>query len=210
MNYEIYAFGSITRGEISPSSDVDILVIDSDGNNSRFPGDWSVYSRKTIEMYYRTGRLFAWHLHLEAVRIYPKTGTSFLSKLGAPSPYASASDDISDLRLLLEGSISELQSGTPNQVYELGLVYTAIRDIAMAASWSILGSPSFSRYAPYEISPTCPLPRLAYEVAMNSRHAATRGAHMPLDYDVTTRAVQTSPILEWVESVRTTSCQTRS
>ena len=73
MTHEIYIFGSMTRGEVSPSSDADVLVIQDDSNQSLFPPSWSVYSKKTIETYFSTGRLFAWHLHFEAVRVYPKS-----------------------------------------------------------------------------------------------------------------------------------------
>lgn len=205
MTYEIYAFGSVTRGDVSPSSDVDILVLDDIPSSSRFPRDWSVYSKATVSKYYAAGRLFAWHLHLEAVLLHPAGGSGFLAKLGAPSRYATAANDIADLRVLLSSSIAEIRRGSQSQVYELGLVYTALRDVAMSASWQLLGRPLFSRYAPYEINPPCPLPRFAYETAMRSRHASTRGAPQPVDCNSAAGAVLASPLLEWLDLIGSTA-----
>ncbi|WP_367114239.1 nucleotidyltransferase domain-containing protein [Limnohabitans sp.] len=201
MKHEIYIFGSMTRGEVTSSSDSDVLVIQEYTEPHLFPPSWSVYSRKTIETYFAAGRLFAWHLHLEAVQVYPRTGPGFLKDLGEPAPYSSVAEDIAELRFLLENSILELQRNSPSPIYELGLAYTAIRDIAMAASWSMLAKPSFSRYAPYELPVRCPLPLTVYETAMRARHASTRGTAEPRDYDLAVRHLKATPILEWVESI---------
>jgi len=210
MTHEIYIFGSMTRGEVSPSSDADILVIQDNPHSDSFPPSWSVYSKKTIETYFASGRLFAWHLYLEAVRVYPLSGQGFLAELGEPAAYRSLAEDLADLRLLLENSLLELQNDSPSQIYELGLAYTAIRDIAMAASWSLLAKPSFSRYAPYELPVQCPLPLADYETAMRARHASTRGTPEPRGYDLAAYHLMASPILEWVESVRSEACPTHS
>lgn len=208
MTHEIYIFGSMTRGEVSSSSDADVLVIQDNSEPDSFPPSWSVYSKKTIETYFATGRLFAWHLHLEAVRIYPRSGSGFLALLGEPAPYSSLAEDLADLLLLLENSMVELRNDSPSPIYELGLAYTAIRDIAMAASWSMLAKPSFSRYAPYELPVRCPLPLAVYETAMRARHASTRGTAEPSEYDLAANHIKASPILEWAESVRSEACPT--
>lgn len=208
MSHEIYIFGSTTRGDVSPSSDVDVLVIPEDNSNSEFPTAWSVYSKETLRSYFDSGRLFAWHLHLEAIRIFPRSGMSFLSELGPPSSYKTAATDISDLQLLLEQSLSELRRNTHSPVYELGLVYTAIRDIAMAASWAMLGNPSFSRYAPYQLPEKCPLPLDVYESAMRARHASTRGTPEPTNALDAALTIQRSTVLDWTASIRRKTCQT--
>lgn len=207
MSHEIYIFGSAIRGDVHTFSDVDVLVIPDAPSEVKFPSTWSVYSRQTIKSYFELGRLFAWHLHLEAVCIFPRFGANFLSEIGPPSPYTNAATDISDLQILLEKSLLELQMGTPNQVYELGLVYTAIRDIAMAASWPLLGKPSFSRYAPYQLPEPCPLPLAAYETAMIARHASTRGTPEPTDIHTATLYIGKSAIFDWAESIRRKTCQ---
>lgn len=208
MKHEIYVFGSMTRGEVSSSSDADVLVIQDNSESGSFPPSWSVYSKKTIEAYFAAGRLFAWHLHLEAVRVYPRSGSGFLADLGEPAPYSSVAEDLADLRFLLENSILELQNDSPSPIYELGLAYTAIRDIAMAASWSMLAKPSFSRYVPYELPVRCPLPQAVYETAMRARHASTRGTAEPRDYALAAKHLKAAPILEWAELVRSKTCPT--
>ena len=208
MRHEIYIFGSMTRGEVSSSSDADVLVIQDTSEPDSFPPSWSVYSRKTIETYFATGRLFAWHLHLEAVRVYPRSGSGFLADLGEPAPYSSMGEDLADLRFLLDNSKLELQNDSPSPIYELGIAYTAIRDIAMAASWSMLAKPSFSRYAPYELPVRCPLPPAVYETAMRARHASTRGTAEPRDYDLAANHLKATPILEWADLVRSKACPT--
>jgi len=108
MNHEIYIFGSAVRGEVSPTSDIDVLVIPTEGSRADYPASWSVYSREIIESYFRAGRLFAWHLHLEAQRIVPSEGEPFLARLGAPAPYASAQSDIADLESILKDALLEI------------------------------------------------------------------------------------------------------
>lgn len=202
MNHEIYIFGSAVRGEVSPTSDIDVLVIPAAGLRTDYPASWSVYSPKIIESYFRAGRLFAWHLHLEAQRIFPLEGTSFLAQLGEPAPYASAQSDITDLERILNDALLEIRAGSNSLIYELGIAYTAIRDIAMAASWMLLETPSFSRYIPYTLPVACPLPIDAYRGTMLARHQATRGTAYPFDSEAVAAQLIASPILDWVGNLR--------
>ncbi len=202
MNHEIYIFGSAVRGEVSPTSDIDVLVIPTDGSRTDYPASWSVYSPEIIETYYRAGRLFAWHLHLEAQRIFPLEGESYLARLGAPAPYDSAQSDIADLEGILRDALSEIRAGTNSLIYELGISYTAIRDIAMSASWMLLETPSFSRYAPYVLPTACPVPIDAYRGAMLARHRATRGTAFPFDSEVAAAQLIASPVFDWISNLR--------
>lgn len=62
----IYVFGSTCRGDILPSSDVDLLAI-VDGYDSRFdPNIYSIYSYQRIKEIWDEGNPFAWHLSLES------------------------------------------------------------------------------------------------------------------------------------------------
>ncbi len=202
MNHELYIFGSVARGEASPTSDVDILVLPFTSDRSQFPADWSIYSPELVKKYFRKGRLFAWHLHLEARCIFTPNETPFLEALGAPAPYSTMTQDINDLANLLREAIQEIESGTNSLVYELGIAYTAIRDIAMSASWALLGTPCFSTCAPYELPIPCPLPSIAYESAMLARHSSTRGSDINIDLDRTAQEIVQAPWKQWVESLR--------
>ena len=144
MNHEIYIFGSVARGEVSSTSDVDVLVIPrGPGPQESYPAAWSVYSTTTVESYYRQGRLFAWHLHLEAKCVFAPGGANFLDSIGPPAPYATYREDISDLEAIMGEALAQIRNGTNSLIYELGLVHTAIRDIAMSASWRTLPPRTF-------------------------------------------------------------------
>ena len=150
MNHEIYIFGSTVRGESAIDSDIDVLAIPSDGETaSSYPPTWSVYSRDTLADYFAQGRLFAWHLYLESRVVFSASDRPWLQSIGAPAEYTTAKTDIETLGGLLRRSVSEIKKGTPSLVYEMGLIYTAVRDIAMSASWKLMGKPCFSRRAPY-------------------------------------------------------------
>ena len=202
MNYELYVFGSVARGEVSPTSDIDILVLPFTNDRSLFPPDWSIYSPELVREYFRKGRLFAWHLHLEARCIFTPNKIAFLDGLGTPAPYSTMAQDIDELENLLKDAIGEIKSGTNSLVYELGIAYTAIRDIAMSASWTLLGAPCFSKRAPYVLPIPCPLPSIAYEDAMLARHSSTRGVEIHIDLDRTANEVVQAPWAQWVKSLK--------
>jgi hypothetical protein len=202
MSHELYIFGSTTRGDVSPTSDVDILVLPFTSGKSNFPENWSIYSPNLIQSYFNQGRLFAWHLYLESQCIFTPNGTPYLDTLGAPTEYSTKREDIEHLRLLLRNARDELSSGTNSVIYELGIVYTAVRDIAMSASWDLLEHPSFSRNAPFELPIKCPLEFSVYEQAMRARHSSTRGTDMPVDLKEVTLQILRAPLDEWIEELR--------
>jgi len=202
VTHDIYIFGSAVRGEISSSSDIDVLAVPLGNCRGEYPISWSVYSPEIIQSYYSAGRLFAWHLHLEAKCIYSASAIPFLAGLGAPASYSSARTDIDDLERMLRESLLEIASGTNNLIYELGIAYTAIRDIAMAASWKMMDRPCFSRIAPYLLPVTCPLPADAYHGAMLARHSSTRGIGLDTDATQIAKALLASPVLHWVNEIR--------
>lgn len=202
MIHDLYIFGSAARGEVSPTSDIDVLVIPLSNSQSGYPDAWSVYSPAIIQSYFKSGRLFAWHLHLEAKCIHSVHSTPYLSSLGAPAPYSSAGEDIDELEGMLRDSLSEIQSQTRNLVYELGIAYTAIRDIAMAASWALLDRPCFSRNAPFFLPSPCPLSEEVYKGAMLARHSSTRGSDHKIEIGHIAKELLASPILAWVRDIR--------
>jgi hypothetical protein len=203
MSPELYIFGSAVRGEASADSDIDVLVIPAPGQTrDDFPPNWSVYRSETLKRYFAGGRLFAWHLYLEARNVYCATGTPLLQSLGPPMPYRTAREDIDQLEALLKDACRELARGSASLVYELGLAYTALRDIAMSASWGMLGRPCFSRRAPYLLSTACPLPEGVYKVMMSARHASTRGAPLPDTPESAVQALLEAPLEAWIHSLK--------
>ena len=203
MSHELYIFGSVVRGEVSATSDVDVLVVPLGGQpRESYPPGWSVYSAGLIASYYRLGRLFAWHLHREARCLFPAGADNLLARLGPPAPYATARADVADLAAILAEAVAAVRGGTNSLVYELGVVHTALRDVAMSASWALLGEPDFSRESPYRLPVPCPLPRGAYRAATLARHQSTRGAAARIDLDSVAAAVLAAPLSGWVEQIR--------
>ncbi len=202
MNHELYVFGSLCRGESSPTSDVDILVLPFNDDRSNFPTSWSIYDPEIIREYYSQGRLFAWHLHLEAKCIFSPHEIPFLTTLGTPAPYSTMNKDINELEELLQEAIHELKNGTKSFVYELGIAFTAIRDIAMSASWALLEVPCFSSDAPYQLPNPCPLDVATYNLAKLARHSSTRGIEIETDIDPAVNKIIRAPLETWIKSLR--------
>lgn len=202
MSHDIFIFGSLVRGEVSATSDTDVLVIPIDEvRNDAYPASWSVYHRSTIRDYFDEGRLFAWHLYLESRCIFNAEAKNWLEVIGAPAPYRSAKDDVESLTQLLIDSLEALRNGTNSEVYELGICYTALRDIAMCASWKKMGRPSFSRDSPYILTDPVPLQREYYSRAMSARHYSTRGGQPLGAVGETVREMLSAPLIDWARKI---------
>jgi hypothetical protein len=209
MADEIYVFGSLVRGEVGSTSDVDVLVVPVGLKPcADYPRAWSTYSRQSLQTYHSAGRLFAWHLWLEAKCVFTPLSRAWLHSLGPPAPYASWEDDIDELAALLAQSIEQLRAGTSSPIFEAGVVYTALRDIAMSASFSLLASPSFSARAPYLLPIECPVPERTYRQAMLARHSSTRGVGWDgQDIADTVAELCDAPVAQWIEHLKARLCQ---
>jgi len=202
MNHELYIFGSITRGEINPTSDLDILVVPLTGQRrDAYPDTWSCYKEQSLRRLHSEGRLFAWHLFLDSVCIYSDRTVPLLTELGPPSEYSSAAEDIRELTRLLKDSLKQLSANTPNMVYELGIVHTCLRDIAMSASWHLLERPTFSQMAAYALPVDFPLDVADYKAMMIARHASTRGAEAPFALEALRGRVTAASLTNWVVEI---------
>lgn len=205
MKNDVYIFGSVARGEVERNSDVDVLLITREKDTRReFPETWSVYTEDVIGNYYASGRLFAWHLHLEAKCVFSERDIPFLSALGEPSPYENHKEDFESLKSLLLESLNELREGTQSTIFEIGLVYTALRDIATIASTKILKSPCFSRYSPFLIPINFPLAKDTYNLAIEARLLATRNFHTGKNLDGIKKELIAAPLKEWVNCIEAT------
>lgn len=202
MSHDIFVFGSLVRGEVSKTSDCDVLVIPVDGaHRDAYPASWSVYQRPTMKRYFDDGRLFAWHLHLEAQCLFSAGSENWLQVIGPPAPYRMAKGDVDSLTEILETSLCELRDGSNSPIYELGICYTALRDIAMSASWRLMGHPNFSRNAPFMLPVPVPLSRDTYARAMDARHYSTRGGATPDAVGETVKAMLDAPLTVWARTI---------
>src|SRR5207302_7053674 len=103
---------------------------------------------------------------------------------------------------LLTDSLKELSTNTPNMVYELGIVHTCLRDIAMSASWHLLERPTFSQMAPYALPIDFPLTVADYKAMMLARHASTRGVEAPPAQESLRGRVLSAPFIEWAVQIK--------
>lgn len=173
---EIYIFGSVCRGEPDSGSDVDVLVVsDSARDRRNLPPAWSCYSRQRLRVLFGRGTLFAWHLYLDSVQLWPRGVEGFLRKIGPPKPYLGARREIADLQRILLGASKELVGGTLSPVYEFGLLALACRDAAMAAFLPQVGRFDFSRDAPFHLPASFPLSKSQFDYLLKCRRASTRG-----------------------------------
>ena len=106
------------------------------------------------------------------------------------------------MEAILAESLTQIRKGTISLVYELGLIYTAVRDIAMSASWRMLPAPDFSREAPFRLPAAFPLSKVDYQTAMLARHRSTRGSEVEIDAESAARAVLAAPLIPWVDEIR--------
>ena|SRR6266851_2888974 len=85
-----------------------------------------LFYRRQIEDLHRRGTLFAWHLFLDAVKVFPRSGVGLVPKLGAPAPYTEAESEIRALTELGATAIDECRKSTPSVVFELGILYSGL------------------------------------------------------------------------------------
>jgi len=202
--FELYAFGSIVRGEIDALSDVDILAIITDSSivNIEFRSDWSVYSKDNIASYFRDGKLFAWHLYLESKCIFSDADTDFLMSLGRPNDYTESKDDIAGFIEMIKDCFVSIENKDSSLIYEIGLLAVCIRDIAMCASWSLCDKPVFSRVAPFLLPINSPVSLVLYNEMYKARFSNTRGVFCDIRiYENLIKDIDKNLIFSWANDI---------
>lgn len=208
----IAIFGSFGRGNADAFSDLDVLVLCRDGAGTqpetlvrslvaqefRQPPSISWYGNAKMTHFFTTGDLFAWHLYRES---FPLVGfPSLVEMFGEPAPYLNCMTDIQGLAEILSTVEEEINSSPQNLVYEMGLAYVCLRNIAMTASSALSERVDFGRFSPFNLPAVEPPISLNdYKLLAQCRHASTRGTSPPeLDIDVT-RVLHNS--LSWARSI---------
>lgn len=187
----IRIFGSMARGDHDDLSDADILVVVKDRSGkvpeqvvSDHVRPWvgraptiSWYGRNRLQDMFKSGHLFAWHLYRESRSVWGPTNIQDL--FGRPAPYEDASLDILSFQTVMGGIPTALRRCPRNAVYEMGLLYVCVRNIAMSASWHLCDEPDFTRYSPFHLgSREFCASQADYELAMSCRMASQRGLRM--------------------------------
>lgn len=173
---QLYAFGSITRGEIDTRSDTDVLVI-TDEFDPEIPTErYSVYSTRRIRELWEEGNPFAWHLNKESVLLYSSDCTSFLESLGPPEVYRNADADCKKFLALFLGAREESEKYNGSIVFEFSNIFLAMRNYATCFSLGYRNHYNFSRRSALEMGEhSVPIDGSAFDVLERSRILSTRG-----------------------------------
>lgn len=201
MSKHLYAFGSICRGEIDESSDVDLLACISKQDAGIDSKRFSIYTYERISELWLEGNPFAWHLHLESKLLYASDGKDFLSNLGCPSEYSKSIYDCEKFRsLFLESSASFLSSNN-STTFHISCMFLAARNFATCYSLGA-GTPVFSRYAPVLIKDSLEIAGEDFNAYIRARILSTRGYGQALSNTDIERVKNTAHlIVEWMDSL---------
>lgn len=199
----IYAFGSVCRGDVSPGSDVDLLAV-VQGHDARFsPDDYSIYSYERVREIWEEGNPFAWHLAIESKLMYSSDGSDFLTSLGMPLPYRNCISDCVKFFELFKEARASFESGVESRVFDLSIVFLAIRNFATCFSLGTVDKPDFSRSSALRLGEhSLSIHRDAYDVLERSRILCTRAIGESItDREAQMAHAQFSQIEEWMRSL---------
>lgn len=129
---EIYAFGSVVRGEIDFFSDIDLLLlkevdeelIDCDTEN------YSIYTFGRISELWNEGNPFAWHLYIESKCIFSPNKIPLIHSLGKPNPYKNCANDLTKFHQLFLDSKESISNSSYSLDFDLSMIFLSIRNFA--------------------------------------------------------------------------------
>lgn len=172
----IYAFGSVCRGEVDSSSDIDMLAI-VNGYDSRFnPSDYSIYSYERINDLWKQGNPFAWHLFLESKLVYSQDEIDHLRSIGEPSAYKSGIADCEKFREIFLSAKNSIENSDLTEIFDLSSVFLAVRNFATCYSLHSKINPDFSRNSARNLGArSIPIDEPTYTLLERSRVLCTRG-----------------------------------
>jgi predicted nucleotidyltransferase len=175
---EIYAFGSIVRGEIDEFSDVDLLILKDLGEEiPKIDKEcFSIYTYQRISQLWEEGNPFSWHLFLESKCLFSKNRIPFLKSLGKPKPYINLLNDLNKFHQLFLDSKFSIESNQNSVDFDLSMIFLAIRNFASCFSLGFLKIEEFSRDSTLKIGQySIQINLKTYNRLKESRILATRG-----------------------------------
>lgn len=179
MRTHLYAFGSVCRGEIDKSSDIDLLACLSAPSAGIDANRFSIYSHERIRELWFEGNPFAWHLHLESKLLYSSDGNDFIYELGRPAEYSKSTEDCEKFRSLFLESLGSLEASSNSPTFDISCMFLAARNFATCYSLG-LGAPVFSRFSPLMIENPLPISQEDFGIYARARILSTRGRGAPL------------------------------
>lgn len=201
MSTHLYAFGSICRGELDKSSDIDLLACLSEPNPEIEPSRFSIYSHERITKLWLEGNPFAWHLYLESKLLYSSDGNDFIHGLGQPKKHSKATEDCEKFRSLFLESFTSLTTKSNSRIFDLSCMFLATRNFATCFSLGS-GVPVFSRYSPLMLENQLPLSKMEFDIYVRARVLSTRGYGHPLsNCEINSARKSAYAIIEWMNKL---------
>jgi hypothetical protein len=199
----IYAFGSICRGEIQPSSDVDLLVIGESSVDRCDPDVYSIYTYERIQELWREGNPFAWHLSLESRLLFSSDNQDFLQSLGKPASYSCCARDCDNFLSLFCDARASLMYGGASRIFDLSTIFLSTRNIATCFSLGVVKRPDFSRNSALRLENNpVPLSAVSYQVLERARVLCTRGFGSKITDDEVGAALrELSGVYDWMREL---------
>jgi hypothetical protein len=203
MTIHFYAFGSICRGEVDRSSDVDLLACITEPKNDIDTDKFSVYQHDRLSSLWSEGNPFAWHLHLESRLLFSSDGVDFIASLGVPACYMAGIEDCQKFARLFSDSYTQLLKTTVNATFNLSCMFLAMRNLATCYSlWR--GNPIFSRRSPLLIDTPLKVNEDVFSVLTRARVLSTRGIGDALTDKEVMLVLGAVPIIQaWVSKLVT-------
>jgi hypothetical protein len=201
MTEHFYAFGSICRGEIDRSSDIDLLACVSSFSNDIDPDKFSIYRHARLRELWHQGNPFAWHLHLESKLLFSSDGEDFIASLGSPTRYANGPADCAQFARLFEESQAKLAETLNSATFNLSCMFLATRNFATCYSLHA-GVPRFSRASPLIIDRPLQIEKAVFDVLSRARILSTRGLGDTLSSVEISAALVVAPVISnWMSSL---------
>jgi len=199
----LYAFGSICRGEIARDSDIDLLAIVESFDDRFDPSVYSIYSYQRITEIWEEGNPFAWHLAMESKLLFSNDGSDFLKSSGNPKPYKACEGDCRKFKQLFMDATISLEQPNHTEIFDLSMVFLAIRNFATCFSLGYLSKPDFSRHSALRLGAlSLSITPEAYNIFERARILCTRGHGAAIIKRETNFAAQEFHVIEeWMANL---------
>ncbi len=180
----IYLYGSVCRGDVVPTSDVDLLAVVEGGDARVDPAVFSVYAHSQLTQLWVRGNPFAWHLALESRLVFAEDGVDVIRELGRPARYRDWPTDGEKFRDVYLAAKNELARSCETTTFELSTVYLAVRNLAICFSLHLGSAPVFSRRSFEQLGiDSLRLDARSVRILEDARILSTRGLGRPASED---------------------------
>ena len=199
----IYAFGSVCRGEIDVSSDIDMLAI-VDGKDTRFnPSDYSIYSYSRILELWQHGNPFAWHLYWEAKLIYSSDQVDHLKNIGEPSEYINGYSDCKKFYEIFLSAKKSIETSWLTETFDLSSIFLGVRNFATCFSLHAGYQPNFSRNSARHLGKySMAIDKNIYSIFERARVLCTRGVgELLTTAEISKAKITLSDIDSWMSQI---------